>query len=126
MTETMRAVVLTGHGGLDRLVYREDLPIPVPGPGEVLIRVLACGLNNTDVNTRTGWYSKGVTSGTTGAELETAEDDDAAWGGAPITFPRAIDRACDNDCGACVRSRLSWRKARSSGRWCFATTTDPA
>ena len=88
MTETMRAVVLTGHGGLEKLVYREDVPVPAPGPGEVLIRVLACGLNNTDVNTRTAWYSKGVSSGTTGEGLATAEDDDASWGGAAIVFPR--------------------------------------
>ncbi len=85
---TMRAVVLTGHGGLEKLEYRTDWPTPQPGPGEVLIRVHACGLNNTDVNTRTGWYSKGVTGATTGGAQETAADDDAAWGGSPITFPR--------------------------------------
>ncbi len=85
--DTMAAVVLTGHGGLDKLEYHADWPTPKPGPGEVLVKVLACGLNNTDVNTRTGWYSKGVTGGTTGGALETAEDDDAAWGGAPIAFP---------------------------------------
>lgn len=88
MTETMRGVVLTGHGDLDQLVWREDLPVPVPGPGEVLIRVGACGLNNTDVNTRTAWYSKGARTATTGTALHGTQEDDAAWGGAPITFPR--------------------------------------
>ncbi len=88
MTETMRAVVLTDHGDLDKLIYREDVPVPVPGPGEVLIRVGACGLNNTDVNTRTAWYSKAVSDQTTGGAFEGAEDDDASWGGAAITFPR--------------------------------------
>ena len=53
LPKMMRAVVLTGHGGLDQLSYREDWPLPVPGPEEVLIKVQACGLNNTDVNTRT-------------------------------------------------------------------------
>ncbi len=86
--KTMRAVVLTGHGGLDKLVYRDDWPTPETGPGEVLVKVHACGLNNTDVNTRTGWYSKGVSGATTGAALEAAEDDDSTWGGSPITFPR--------------------------------------
>ncbi len=86
--ETMRAVVLTGHGGLDCYDYREDWPTPRSGPGEVLIEVHACGLNNTDVNTRTGWYSKGVSDSTTGEASRTAEDEDAAWGGAAITFPR--------------------------------------
>lgn len=91
MTElpaNMRAVVLTGHGDFDKLVYHEDWPVPQPGPGEVLIKVLACGLNNTDVNTRTAWYSKGVTDETTGGAFETAEEEDATWGGAAITFPR--------------------------------------
>ncbi len=86
--ETMRAMVLTGHGGFDKLVYREDVPTPRPGPGELLIKVYACGLNNTDVNTRTAWYSKGVTDETTGGAFDTAEEEDATWGGAAITFPR--------------------------------------
>lgn len=84
----MRAFVLTGHGDMDKLVYHEDWPVPVPVPGEVLIRVHACGLNNTDVNTRTAWYSKGVSENTTGGAFDSADDDDATWGGAPITFPR--------------------------------------
>ncbi len=84
---TMRAVVLTGHGGLDKLELRSDWPTPEPGPGEVLVKVHACGLNNTDVNTRTGWYSKGVSGETTGGALDSADEEDAAWGGSPITFP---------------------------------------
>lgn len=54
----MRGMLLTGHGGLDQLVLRDDLPVPVPGPRDVLIRVGAAGVNNTDLNTRIGWYSK--------------------------------------------------------------------
>ena len=88
---TMRAVVLTAHGGLERLEYREDWPTPVPGPGEVLVAVAACGLNNFDINVRTGWYSKPVTEGTTeegGREgFEGVEDDDGGWRGG-VTFPR--------------------------------------
>ena len=88
--KTMRAVVLTGHGGLDRLVYREDWPVPEPGPGEVLIRVGACGMNNTDINTQVGWYAKAVREGTTaeggahGFEVAGAGD----WGDSGIDFPR--------------------------------------
>ena len=90
--ETMRAVVLTGHGGLDKLEYREDWPTPEAGPGEVLVRVGACGLNNTDINTRTAWYSKSVTEGITDAGaktgFDTADARSGSWGNSSITFPR--------------------------------------
>lgn len=89
---TMRAMVLTGHGGFDKLDYRADFPTPSVGPTEVLIKVAACGLNNTDVNTRTGWYSRSVGDGTTqegGADgFETIDDDAATWGRAGLSFPR--------------------------------------
>jgi hypothetical protein len=52
----MKAIVTTGNGGYERLVWR-DVPLPVPGPGEVLLQVLAAGINNTDINTRVGWYA---------------------------------------------------------------------
>lgn len=75
--ETMHGVVLTGHGGPEMLEWRDDLPVPVPGENDVIVRVGAAGVNNTDINTRTAWYSKGE-----------AEADDATWTGAPLTFPR--------------------------------------
>jgi hypothetical protein len=53
---SMCGVQLTGHGGLEKLVWREDIPVPRPMPGEVLVRVLAAGVNMTDLNTRKGWY----------------------------------------------------------------------
>ena len=53
---TMKAVVTTGNGSYDRLVWC-DVPVPAIGPGEVLLRVLAAGVNNTEINTRLGWYS---------------------------------------------------------------------
>ena len=88
---TMEAVQLTGHGGIEKLVYRSDLPLPQAGPGEVLIRVTAAGINNTDINTRIGWYSKVVTADTAagGAEgFETVNAEDASWSGIPLQFPR--------------------------------------
>ena len=60
----MTAILLTGHSGLDRLKLRHDVLVPKPGLGEVLIRVAAAGINITDINTRTAWYSKAVTSAT--------------------------------------------------------------
>ncbi len=71
--------MLTGHGGLDKLVYRTDVAVPRPAVGEVLIQVTACGMNNTDVWVRLGAYG--------------TEDDPAAvstWRrqGNTLTFPR--------------------------------------
>ena len=44
MDRTMHAVLLTGHGGYDKLEYRTDVPVPQPKAGEgdpnsALIRV---------------------------------------------------------------------------------------
>jgi len=72
----MKAVVTTGIGGYDRLEYR-DVPLPVPGPGEVLLQVLAAGVNNTEINTRVGWYASTMTGDTASAAL-TAEHTTAA------------------------------------------------
>ena len=54
----------------------------------MLIRVAACGLNNTDINTRSGWYSKAVTDATTGDGHEAVDSEDPSWGGNPLAFPR--------------------------------------
>ena len=91
LPDTMTAAILTGHGGLEKLIVRNDVPVPEPQANEVLIQVGACGMNNTDINTRIGWYSKSVSSGTTsrgGSEgLEQISATDATWGGA-AAFPR--------------------------------------
>ncbi len=86
----MSGVYLTGHGGLDKLIYKEDIPIPSPKSREVLIEVKGAGVNNTDINTRLGWYSKKVTSDTNagGSEGLNEVDDDGSWGGIPLKFPR--------------------------------------
>ena len=85
---TMRAMVTIGHGGLDQLVFHDDWPRPEPAAGEVLVKVGACGLNNTDVNTRSGWYSKTVQDATTGDGYDEVGSEDPSWGGAPVIFPR--------------------------------------
>jgi NADPH:quinone reductase-like Zn-dependent oxidoreductase len=84
----MRAMVTIGHGGLDQLVFHDDWPRPEPAAGEVLVKVGACGLNNTDVNTRSGWYSKTVQDATTGDGYDEVGSEDPSWGGAPVVFPR--------------------------------------
>ena len=88
--KTMHAVMLKGHGGIDMLVYKTDVEVPLPKSDEVLIRVKASGVNNTDINTRIGWYSKSVTSDTNkgGASgLEDAKKKDSSWSGKPLKFP---------------------------------------
>lgn len=59
----MQAMVTTGQGGYEKLDYR-DVPMPVLQPGEVLLQVLAAGINNTDINTRVGWYGPGWSGAT--------------------------------------------------------------
>jgi NADPH:quinone reductase-like Zn-dependent oxidoreductase len=70
----MKAVVTLGNGGYEQLDYR-DVPIPELSEGEVLLQVLAAGVNNTEINTRLGWYSSAVTAGT--EDLSAAEKDKA-------------------------------------------------
>lgn len=76
---TMAAQLLTGHGGIDKLEYREDVATPVPQPGEVLVRVTATAKNNTDRKAREGLYPV----------QEQNEMASFAIGGAPtLQFPR--------------------------------------
>jgi NADPH:quinone reductase-like Zn-dependent oxidoreductase len=57
----------------------------------VLIQVAAAGVNNTDVNTRIGWYSKAVSAETGdggAAGFDAVDDVDATWSGTALEFPR--------------------------------------
>lgn len=84
----MRAVLLRGHGGLDRLELRDDVPVPQPDVGQVLVKVEAAGLNNTDINTRIGWYAPDIAvAGTTESATPTARND-IGWSGDVPVFPR--------------------------------------
>lgn len=98
----MSAVLLTGHGGFESLEYRDDIPVPEAQAGEVLIRVGAAGVNNTDINTRIAWYSKSVTSATNAggaAGFAGADDVDGSWSGEALHFPRIQGADC---CGRIV------------------------
>ncbi|SMC86213.1 NADPH:quinone reductase [Desulfocicer vacuolatum DSM 3385] len=94
---TMNAVVTTGSGGYEKLDYR-CVPIPEPGPNEVLLQVLAAGINNTEINTRLGWYSSRVTTGTESLTMEEKEKQnaekqgDGGWNEAtPFPFIQGTD-----------------------------------
>jgi NADPH:quinone reductase-like Zn-dependent oxidoreductase len=99
---TMIGVILTGHGGPEKLEYRTDLPVPKPASDEVLIQVAAASINNTDINTRIGWYSKGVKDSTNSgiaSGWRTRQDTDSSWSGIPLKFPRIQGADC---CGRIV------------------------
>src|SRR5215471_12740906 len=53
----MKAIVITAHGGPEVLSVTE-LPDPVPGTGEVLIRVRAFGLNHAETYMRSGAWGE--------------------------------------------------------------------
>lgn len=94
--EKMRAVLLTGFGGIDKLQYSDDVPVPRAGDGEVLVRVGACGMNNTDINLRTRWYDRDVNESLSedvglkgaGDPKKTDADTSGTWKEEKIAFPR--------------------------------------
>ena len=95
---TMSGIALMGYGGLEVLEWRDDLDVPSLGPDDVLIRVAAAGVNNTDINTRTGWYAKSVTDATSDeAKLNAGED--GTWNGEALSFPHIQGADC---CGHIV------------------------
>ena len=53
----MKAIIITAYGGPEVLAVSE-LPDPEPGPGEVLIRVHAFGLNHAETYMRSGLWGK--------------------------------------------------------------------
>ncbi len=99
----MKAVVTTGNGGLEVLDYR-DVPVPKLNDGEVLLQVLAAGVNNTEINTRIGWYSSSVTTSTEDwsgdQEEEAVQKDDGGWSD-PTPFPFIQGTDC---CGIVVEA----------------------
>lgn len=79
LPKTMKGVQLIGHGGPEMLHYNDEITVPTPAANDVLIRVSAAGVNNTDINTRIAWYSKN----------NSADDksSDASWAGNPLRLP---------------------------------------
>lgn len=95
LPSTMKAVVTLANGGYEQLSY-QDYPTPKLNEGEVLLKVLAAGVNNTEINTRLGWYSSSVTEATENTsddDSQTASDkQDGGWDGAtPFPFIQGTD-----------------------------------
>ena len=119
--QKMKAVLTTGNGGYDKLEYC-DVPIPVAGPAELLLKVLAAGVNNTEINTRLGWYSTSVTAGTeqfAGSDRDHRGLEDGGWNeSTPFPFIQGTD--C---CGEVVATGsdvdASWMGRRVLVRACI-------
>ncbi|PXX90393.1 alcohol dehydrogenase [Marinobacter vulgaris] len=77
--KTMKAMLLTGHGGIEKLEYTQDVPTPEPDAGEVLVRVTATAKNNTDRKAREGLYPTKEKGEVTSFQM---------GGSATLTFPR--------------------------------------
>ena len=113
----MKGVYLTGHGGFDKLEYREDIPVPELENNEVLVKIQAAGVNNTDINTRIAWYSKSNQKGNSeelGSKgIESTYNSDGSWGESRIKFPRiqGIDA-----CGEIVKVGAGVEKNRVGER----------
>lgn len=77
--EKMSAMVLVGHGGIEKLVYKKDVAMPIIRKNEVLVKVTATAKNNTDRKAREGLYpTKGKNDVTSFA----------IGGKTTLTFPR--------------------------------------
>lgn len=104
----MRAIVFDRHGGPEVLTYREDIPVPQPGNGEVLVAVHYAALNRLDDFVRTGWRGLDLTfphimgSDFSGTIAEV---------GAGVTGWAAGQRVVANPtlwCGRCPQCLLGW------------------
>src|SRR3954449_9946639 len=64
----MKAILVNVPGGAENLQLL-DIPAPVPGPGQALVRIAATGVNFIDVYFRTGLYKadQPLTPGSEGA-----------------------------------------------------------
>lgn len=110
----MRALTIPGHGGLDRLEYREDLPVPPVPPGHVRVSIRAAALNHLDLFVVQGL--PGVTIappwilGADGAGRIEVGSAELRPGDAVLINPGISDRSCtyclSGEQSLCVNFRL--------------------
>ncbi|HEY9448482.1 MAG TPA: zinc-binding dehydrogenase, partial [Gemmatimonadaceae bacterium] len=99
----MRALTISAHGGLDRLEYRDDLPVPaLRSPTDVRVRIRAASLNHLDlfvirglpgVNIVAPWIMGGDGAGVVEAVGEEVRD--FAVGDHVVINPGISDRSCE-------------------------------
>ena len=103
----MRALTISAHGGLDKLEYREDLPVPPVPPGHVRVRIRASALNHLDLFVVEGLPGVRIIPpwimGADGAGEIDVGDGDFKSGDAVVINPGISDRTCD----ACLRGEQS-------------------
>ena len=100
--EYMNAVVTIGNGGYEKLLYQK-VKTPIPSKNEVLVKVLAAGMNNTEINTRLGWYSPNIKAGTSQLNKKIEKGgsiNNAGWNGT-TNFPLIQGTDC---CGKIIKS----------------------
>jgi len=96
----MKAILVESHGGPE-VLRLADLPEPAPGPGQLLVRVEAAGLNFIDVYHRTGLYPNpppftpglegaGVVAGVGPDVVAFREGDRVAWTKAPGSYAESL------------------------------------
>lgn len=115
----MRALTLRGHGGLDQLEVRDDLPVPaLRGPGDVRVRVEAAALNHLDLFVVGGLPGVTITPpwpvGSDGAGVVDAVGADVAHvrpGDAVVVNPGhgcgACDYCAEGETPLCPRYRIT-------------------
>ncbi len=103
----MRSVHFSRHGGPEVLNYGE-LPEPVPGPGEVLVRLKAAALNRSDLWVREGWSGlkldyPHIPGGDGAGAIETLGPDVTGWSPGDRVVINA-NLGCGR-CHACLEGR---------------------
>ena len=103
----MKAVYFTEHGNIEKLTYGE-LPDPVPGPDEVLVRVRACGINHAD-----RWIRQGLPMLRVAFPFILGQDigGEVVSGGRAGDAPLSGTRVVINpgvSCGRCERCLSGW------------------
>jgi NADPH2:quinone reductase len=127
----MRAIQMTEFGGPEVLQLTE-LPKPVPGPGETLIRVTRAGINFADTHTRTnGYVQKATLPLVPGGEVAGVREDTgervvaltgtggyAEYATAPseLAFPIPDDLDDGAALAMIIQGTTAWHLYRTSGR----------